>query len=89
MNGVSTGFFPTSCGMQQGDLLSLYLFIIGMVVLSILLRKAEAGSFIIDYFLSDREGVAFSISHLLFADDIIVFYKAIEDQLLHLSWVLF
>ena len=36
-----------------------------------------------------REGIDFSISHLLFADDMIVFCEASEDQLLYLSWVLF
>ena len=75
--------------MRQGDPLSPYLFIIGMVFLSILLRKAEAGGFITGYSLSDREGAAFSISHILFADDTMVFYKATKDQLLHLRWVLF
>ena len=35
-----------------------------------------------------REGVNFSISHLLYADDTIIFCEAKEDQLLYLSWIL-
>ena len=36
-----------------------------------------------------RDGTSFIISNLLFIDDTIVFCEASEDQLLHLSWVLF
>ena len=34
-------------------------------------------------------GRKLSISHLLFTNDTIVFCGVLEDQLLHLSWVLF
>ena len=50
-----------------------------MEVLSILLRKAEAGGFITGCSLSDWEAAVLSISHLLFADDIIEFCKVTED----------
>ena len=48
-----------------------------------------AGGFIYGCRFRGKEGTNFSISHLLFADDRIVFCEAFEDQLLHLSWVLF
>ena len=46
------------------------------------------GGFISSCTLRGREGVDFSISHLLYADDTIIFCEAKEDQLLYLSWVL-
>ena len=56
--------------------------------MSILLRRVMIGGFILGYTLRGREGAAFSISHLLHADDMIIFCEAKEDQLLYLNWVL-
>ena len=48
-----------------------------------------AGGFISKCMIKGREGAVISISHLLFADDTIVFCGTSEDQLLlYLSWVL-
>ena len=88
VNGVSAGFFPSSRGLRQGDPLSPYLFILGMEVLSILLRRAMFGGFILGCTVKGREGSDFSISHFLYADDTIIFCEAKVDQLLYLSWVL-
>ena len=88
INGVSTGFFPNSKGLRQGDPLFPYLFILGMEVLSILLRRAMTSGFISGCNIKGREGAALSISHLLYADDTIIFYEAKEEQLIYLSWVL-
>ena len=38
--------------------------------------------------IKGREGTVFSISHLLYADDTIIFCEAKEDQLLYLNWIL-
>ena len=46
VNGVPTGFFPSSKGLRQGDPLSPYLFVMGMEVLSVLIRRAVEGGFI-------------------------------------------
>ena len=43
VNGVPVGFFSSTGGLRQGDSLSPYLIIMGMEVLSILLRRAVAG----------------------------------------------
>ncbi|RVW23944.1 LINE-1 retrotransposable element ORF2 protein [Vitis vinifera] len=43
VNGVSAGFFPSSKGLRQGDPLSPYLFVMGMEVLSNLIRRAVEG----------------------------------------------
>ena len=46
------------------------------------------GGFISGCNIKGREGTVFSISHLLYADDTIIFCEAKADQLLYLSWVL-
>ena len=46
VNGVPVGFFPSSKGLCQGDPLSPYLFVMGMQVLSVLIRRAVEGGFI-------------------------------------------
>ena len=79
VNGVSAGFFPSSRGLRQGDPLSPYLFILGIEVLSILLIRAMSSGFISSCTVRGREGADFSISHLLYADDTIIFCEAKED----------
>ena len=88
VNGVSAGFFPISRGLRRGDPLSPDLFILGIEVLSILLRRAMSGGFISGCTIIGKEGADFSISRLLYADDTIIFCEAKEDQLLYLNWVL-
>ncbi|RVW72687.1 putative ribonuclease H protein [Vitis vinifera] len=46
VNGVPAGFFSSSKGLHQGDPLSPYLFVMGMEVLSVLIRRAVEGGFI-------------------------------------------
>ncbi|RVW83126.1 putative ribonuclease H protein [Vitis vinifera] len=43
INGVPAGFFSNSKGLRQGDPLSSYLFVLGMEVLSNLIRRAVDG----------------------------------------------
>ena len=46
VNGVPTGFFPSTKGLRQGDPLSPYLFVMGMEVLDVLIRRVVEGSFL-------------------------------------------
>ena len=85
VNRFPTVFFRSTRGLRQEDPLSPYLFVMRMEVLSILLRRAMVGGFISGCRFRGREGTNFSISHLLYADDTIVFCEASEDELLHLS----
>ena len=88
VNGVPAGFFSSSKGLHQGDPLSPYLFVMGMEVLSVLIRRAVEGGFISGCNIRRGSGPAANISHLLFADDTIVFCEAKKEHLTHLSWIL-
>ena len=88
VNGSPTGFFRSSRGLRQGDPLSPYLFVIGMEVLSGLLKRAVEGNFISGYKVGDRDGGELVISHLLYADDTIIFCEANSEQLMCLRWTL-
>ncbi|RVX01772.1 LINE-1 reverse transcriptase-like [Vitis vinifera] len=88
VNGVPAGFFSSSKGLRQGDPLSPYLFIMGMEVLSVLISRAVEGGFIYGCRIWKGRGQPVNITHLLFADDTIVFCEAKKESLLYLSWIL-
>ena len=67
---------------------SLYLFVLGIEVLSILLWRATVGGFILGCVIRGRGQVDLNISHLLFVEDTIVFYESSKNLMLFLSWVL-
>nr|XP_025639110.1 uncharacterized protein LOC112734118 [Arachis hypogaea] len=73
------GFQPKR-GLRQGDPMSPYLFVIYMERLSCLIaRQVEVGRW--KPMTVSRGGPI--ISHLLFANDLILFYKAKKSQVLH------
>ena len=87
-NDSPAGFFRSSRGLRQGDPLLPYLFVIGMEVLSCLLKRAVEGNFIYGCRLGNREGGEMVISHLLYADDTIIFCEDKSEQLMCLRWTL-
>ncbi|RVX05297.1 LINE-1 reverse transcriptase-like [Vitis vinifera] len=75
-------------GVEARRPLSPYLFVLGMEVLSTLIRRAGEGGFISGCRLRGRGGEELVVSHLLFADDTLIFCEARREQLANLSWIL-
>ena len=75
-------FFGSSHGLRQGDPLSPFLFLLIMEVLSIILKKTEENNLIRGFQVGAMTSVGVQISHLLFADNTILFCDASREQLL-------
>ena len=60
-----------------------------MDILSRLINKAVEGNFLASCKIRDRgEEEELELSHLLYADDTLLFYKDNPDHLAHLGWIL-
>ena len=88
VNGSSVGFFGSFCGLRQGDLLSPLLFLLTMEVLSRILKKTKDCGLLRGFHVGPSNSIGVCISHLLFADDTILFCDASRDQLLSIRLVL-
>ena len=77
VNGTQVGPIVPGRGLRKGDPLSPYLFIICVEGLSSLICDAEARDILTGTKVCRQ---APSVSHLLFADDCFLFFKANEDQ---------
>jgi hypothetical protein len=88
VNGSPSSFFGSSRGIRQGDPLSSLLFLLIMEVLSRMLCRTKEAGLIKGFKAGNSVEEDLSISHLLFADDTIVFCDADPEQLLHLRMVL-
>ena len=88
VNGSPVGYFKSTRGLRQGDPLSPYLFVLGMEVFSILIDQTANGGFLSGFNLIGRTGEEVQVTHLLFADDTLVFCKDSREQLVYLNWIL-
>ena len=75
VNGTPTGFFQSSRGLQQGEPLPPYLFVVAIKALSCLLRRATDGGYILRVKVKGRDDEGEEVSHLLFTDDTLVFVR--------------
>ena len=77
LNGSSSGFFKSSKGLRQGDPLSPYLFVLAMEVFSrVLQSRFDQG-----YISYHPKTSGISLSHLMFADDVMIFFDGTEASL--------
>ncbi|CAN1159810.1 LINE-1 reverse transcriptase homolog [Linum perenne] len=72
VNGSLKGYFPAKKGLRQGDPISPYLFVVSMEVLSCMFDEAIKGK----RFRVHPQCKAVKVSHLSFADHLLIFTKA-------------
>lgn len=78
MNATYKGCFKSHRGLRQGDPLTPYFLILMEDVLSRMLKKALKDTRVRKHF--HPMGCA-SISHLLYADDMLLFVNGLEENL--------
>jgi hypothetical protein len=88
VNGTPSGFFSSSRGIRQGDPLSPLLFVIVMEAFSKLFSIYVQMGFLSGFSVGSRSTEVINVSHLLFADDTLVFCGASPDHLLYLRMLL-
>ena len=86
VNGSLVGFFGSSRGLRQGDLLSPLLFLLIMEVLNRILKKTEEGGFIQGFHVGPINSTSIRISHQLFVDDTIFYVMPPESRFFLLGW---
>ena len=79
INGSPCGFFGSSRGLRQGDPLSPLLFVLVMEALGRMLDKAIHEGRLSGFRVGNLEGRSSAVSHLLFADDTLIFCDADLD----------
>lgn len=77
VNGQTGGFFKSTRGLRQGDPLSPYLFVLAMEVFSRLLKSRYDS----DYIRYHPNTSDLNISHLMFADDVMIFFNGSSSSL--------
>ena len=87
VNGELAGFFPSMRGLRQGDPISPYLFVIAMEVLSLTIKQHVVSNDSFKYHWRCKD---IKLTHLMFADDILLFChgdlssaKVLSDSLDH------
>lgn len=85
INGISKGRIVPTRGLRQGDPISLYLFLLCAEGLLAMLRRDENGGSLRGISVCKRAPL---VSHLLFADDCIVFYNASTEERLRVTKIL-
>jgi hypothetical protein len=84
VNGIPSDFFSSSRGLRQGDHLSPILFVFFMEALSKLLTATVHRGLLLGFAVGSGSSKMVNISHLLFADDTLVFCGANADHLRYL-----
>ena len=88
INGSPCEFFGSSRGLRQGDPLSPLLFVLVMEALGRMLDKAVHEGHMLGFSVGNLGGRSLAVSHLLFADDTLIFCEANLEQILILRMIL-
>jgi hypothetical protein len=88
INGSPSGFFGSSCGVRQGDPLFPFLFVLVMEAFNKMISAIYSRGLISGFFVGSREVDQVEVSHLLFADNTLIFCGADASQIRHLSALL-
>ena len=88
INGSPMDFFGSSRGLRQGDSLSQLLFAIVMEALSRLLDGAVLAGHISGFTVGTKSNTPLILTHLLFADDTLIFCDALASQVEYLREIL-
>ena len=88
INGFPYGFFENSRGLRQGDPLSPLLFVLVMEALGRMLDKIVHEGRMLGFRVGNLDGRSLVLSHLLIADDILIFCNADLDHILILHMIL-
>jgi hypothetical protein len=90
INGSPKGFFGSTRGIRQGDPLSSLLFVLIMEALSRMMNKAVEEGLLSSFHVGALGSDLLCISHLLFANDTLIFSDANRNHILYLrllfSW---
>lgn len=82
INGCSAGFFKSSRGLRQGDPISPTLFVLAADYLLRILNRLILGK---EDMMYRTARYSFGVSHLAYADDIIIFSQAQRPTILKIS----
>lgn len=85
VNGSPSGEFELEGGLQQGDPLSPFLFLVAAEGLSLLTKRAMDRRLLQ---VAEIGRCRFSLSHLQYADDTIFIVKGKRDNVMAIRWLL-
>ena len=88
INGASCGYFGSSRGVRQGDPLSPFLFVLVMEAFNRMIGAITSRGLISGFLVGSCEQTRVVVSHLLFANDTLVFCGADDSQIRHIGALL-